>query len=69
MRIHIPANYPPESLVLFVMSTWHILIALLISRAGVLRRAPLPLAAPQGSAQAPQNSESAVPSLSQGLAS
>ena len=40
MRIHIPANYPPESLVLFVMSTWHVLIALFISRVGVLRREP-----------------------------
>ena len=41
LRIHIPANYPPETLVLFVMSTWHVLVALLISRVGVLRSAPL----------------------------
>lgn len=39
MRIHIPPNYPPETLVLFVLSTWHVLVALLISRVGVLRSA------------------------------
>ena len=37
LRIHIPPNYPPETLVLFVMSTWHVLIALIISRVGVLQ--------------------------------
>jgi hypothetical protein len=41
VRIHIPSTYPPESLVLFVMSTWHVLVALLISRVGVLRRDPV----------------------------
>lgn len=44
MQIRIPSNYPAESLVLFVMSTWHVLIALLISRAGVLRREPQAIA-------------------------
>jgi hypothetical protein len=38
MRIHIPANYPSETLVLFTFSTCHVLMALLISRVGVLRR-------------------------------
>lgn len=38
MRIHIPANYPSETLVLFLFSTCHVLAALLISRVGVLRR-------------------------------
>jgi len=35
LRIHIPPSYPPESMVLFVLSTWHVLAALLISRVGV----------------------------------
>lgn len=67
VRIHIPSSYPPESLVLFVMSTWHILLALLVSRVGVLRSnslaATLPAAAPVATA------DSTMPSFSQGAVS
>ena len=38
MRIDIPVTYPSESLVLFVFSTCHVLLALIVSQAGVLRR-------------------------------
>lgn len=38
MRLHLPPNLPSESMILFVFSTWHVLLALLVARTGANRQ-------------------------------